>query len=285
MKKILVTGASTGIGNAITLSLANAGHTVYAGVRNKVDYEKLQEIPNVIPIYLDVTKSDDISTAVSTITSKGTLDVLINNAGVTIPGATIEISLEQIRKLLEVNLLGVISITQSCFNLLRNSKGLIINISSIHGHAPIIPWSSPYDMSKFALETFSETLRKELKKFDIKICVVNPGGYKTKMFYKGDNELKNLTSQSTYFKEEFQKFYENYDPDKIGGDPAIVGREVLEIVESENPPEAYISGTEGAKEWVYQTMIHRLVQLVQSSTKDQDPRNLLVNYIEKELQK
>ena len=83
MKKILVTGASTGIGNAITLSLANAGHTVYAGVRNKVDYEKLQEIPNVIPIYLDVTKSDDISTAVSTITSRGTLDVLINNAGVT----------------------------------------------------------------------------------------------------------------------------------------------------------------------------------------------------------
>ena len=131
MKTILITGANSGIGKAITLTLANAGHTVYAGVRKQEYFDSYQNIKNVIPVMLDVTSQEDIHSVVSKISSVGTLDVLINNAGIALVGATIEMPMEQVRKQLEVKLLSQIELTQVCFELLRTNKGLVIIIGSI----------------------------------------------------------------------------------------------------------------------------------------------------------
>ena len=197
---------------------------------------------------LDVTSQEDIHSVVSKISSVGTLDVLINNAGIALVGATIEMPMEQVRKQLEVNLLSQIELTQVCFELLRTNKGLVIIIGSIQGLAPLEPWCGPYDMSKFALEAFSLSLRRELKKFGVKICIINPGEYATEIPYKYGDMLKNLTNETTYYKDEFQKLYGNLKPDKFGRDPGILGKEILKIVESENPPEEYISGSDWEKD-------------------------------------
>ena len=280
MKTILVTGAGSGIGKAITLALANAGHTVYACDKEN-NFEVFENNPTIIPCQLDVTNQEEVNSVVSKVTSKGSLDVLINGAGVTLLGPLLELPLDRIKQLFDVNVFGYMDLAQACFELLKKSKGLIINISSIEGLSHFFSFNGSYSMSKFSVEAFSHVLRTELHKFGIKICDVNPGTYATAIYYKVVDNIKHFASESRYYKEEFSTANENYDPSQIGRDPAIIGQEILKIVESDNPPEAYISGTEEEKDFVYQAIITRLMQLVQSSNKDLDAKKFILNSIEK----
>lgn len=280
MKTILVTGAGSGIGKATTLALAKVGHTVFA-CDKETNFEAFEKIPNIIPFQVDVTKQEEVNSVVAMISSKGSLDVLINNAGVGLFGPTIELPLNRIKGLFDVNLFGYIVFAQACFELLKKNKGLIINISSTQAHIYLLQYLGAYNMSKSAVETLSNILRTELQKFGIRVCVVNPGGYATDIYYKAVDDIKKWAKESMYYKEELVTFNENYHPGKIGRDPAIIGQDIMNIVESDNPPEAFISGTEEIKKFVYEANITRLVQLMQSSTKDLDPKDFILNTIEK----
>ena len=135
-------------------------------------------------------------------------------------------------------------------------------------------------MSKFAVEALSNIIRTELQKFGFRICVVNPGGYATDIYYKAVDDIKKWTKESMYYKEELVTFNENYNPGQIGRDPAIIALDIANIIASVIPLEAYKSGTEEAKNLVYQANITRLVKLMQSSTKDLDPKNFILKNIE-----
>ncbi len=123
----------------------------------------------------------------------------------------------------------------------------------------------PYAMSKFALEAMGATLEIELKDFGVRVTTVNPGQYTTPIFHKLKDSLINIAENSSYYKEHFEKMRE-FDPSKIGKDVKIIGEELLGIVNNENPPKRFISGSEGERNRVYDVIIDRLRDLMINSS-------------------
>ncbi len=178
---ILISGASSGIGRATAVHLARTGHTVWAGVRNEKSFNEIQKanVRGLNPVYLDVTNEQSIQDCLRQIKkTSGLIHGLVNNAGIGIAGPLEAVPIEEWRRQFEINVFGQIRVTQVCLPLLRESKGRIVNISSISGLiAP--PLLGPYSASKFALEAVSDSLRRELREFGVHVAVVEPGPIKT----------------------------------------------------------------------------------------------------------
>lgn len=175
-KVILITGASSGIGKAIGEFLHEKDYMVYGTSRNP---EKVSE--SAFPLVaLDVRNVQSIKAAVAEVISKaGTIDVLVNNAGVGITGPLEEIPAEEIKNNFETNLFGPIEVMKAVLPYMRSQKsGLIINVTSIAGYMGL-PYRSVYSASKGALELISEALRMEVKGFGITITTVAPGDFAT----------------------------------------------------------------------------------------------------------
>jgi NAD(P)-dependent dehydrogenase (short-subunit alcohol dehydrogenase family) len=178
-KAVLVTGSSTGIGRKITERLAADGYFVYAGARKDEDLEALGSIKNVQAVRLDVTKPADIEAAVKTITKAGRgLYGLVNNAGVYSVANIPETKIEEFDLIMAVNVYGPWRITRAFEPLIVTSKGRITNIGSISG---IIsePGVSAYDMSKRAMEAFTDSLALEVAPLGVQVSIVEPGSYNT----------------------------------------------------------------------------------------------------------
>lgn len=186
-KVIFITGTSSGFGKLTTITLSNAGHTVIAGMRgvsgkNKETAEELSALPNVEVVEIDVTDDNSVSNAFQQTLSKyGKIDVLVNNAGVTGFGLLEATSIEQIRKMFEVNFYGVVRTYQAVLPSMRKEKkGLIINLTSgASGHT--LPFMIPYLASKFGVESIAEGLQTELAQFNIENVTIQPGVYPTEM--------------------------------------------------------------------------------------------------------
>jgi len=203
-KTILITGASTGIGRYVAEYFAGQNHRVYAGARKNEDIVSLSNIPNITGLKLDVTKKDDINYVKSVIENDiGSLDVLINNAGIIGWGAVIDRDLDYFRKIFEVNLFGIIYITKVLYPLLKVSVNhpIIINVSS-QGGSYTFPYWTPYSMTKYALESFTDGLRRELNSQGIRVSLIKPGAITSEAFKKQINSLKEYRSQ---FKSEFSE--------------------------------------------------------------------------------
>jgi len=180
-KAVLITGASTGIGRLTAETLAKQGYFVYAGARKQRDIDALNKIPNIQAIRLDVTEQEEVDAAVKIISKAGRgLYGLVNNAGVGSGGPLIENDEANIRWLFDVNVFGVIKVTQAFAPLIIQSKGRIVTIGSISG---ILTWvgGGDYTMSKHAIEAFSDTLALEMARFDVKVSVIQPGNYNSEI--------------------------------------------------------------------------------------------------------
>src|SRR5665647_1383547 len=176
MKKvILITGISSGFGKETAKLLSESGHIVYGTIRR--DCETSDKI-NVVR--LDLTDSLSIKKAVETVIHKeGTIDVLINNAGMHSGGPIETIPSEYIKLQMDTSFYGLVQLTREVLPFMRKQGcGLIINISSIGGLMGL-PFQAFYSASKFAIEGFSEALRMEVKPFNIKVVVINPGDFHT----------------------------------------------------------------------------------------------------------
>lgn len=183
---VLISGASTGIGHASATQLARKGHTVWAGVRDQRAADTLSRLglENLKPIFLDVTSKDSIEKCLSTIKkSSGLLHGLVNNAGIVVGGPLEAVTLDDLRLQFEVNVLGAHHLTQVFLPLLRESKGRIVNMSSISGKVAS-PFLGPYAASKFALEALSDSLRRELAPHGVRVAVVEPGPIATPIWEK-----------------------------------------------------------------------------------------------------
>jgi len=185
---VVVTGASSGIGEACARRLAGLGFQVFAGVRKPQDGERLARgIPGVTPLELDVTDTDSIHAAAQAVAAavgdRG-LAGLVNNAGIAVPAPIEHQPISDFRHQIEVNLIGQVAVTQAFLSQLRAARGRIVNVSSIGGKVAV-PLLGAYAASKFALEGLSDTLRRELRPWGIHVAVIEPGTIATPIWDKG----------------------------------------------------------------------------------------------------
>jgi NAD(P)-dependent dehydrogenase (short-subunit alcohol dehydrogenase family) len=184
---VVVTGASSGIGEACARRLAGLGFQVFAGVRKPEDGERLaREIPGVTPLRIDVIDADSIAAAATTVgdATSGRLAGLVNNAGIAVPAPLEHQPIDDFRRQIEVNLIGQVAVTQAFIPQLRAARGRIVNVSSIGGKVAV-PLLGAYAASKFALEGFSDVLRRELRPWGIEVSVIEPGTIATPIWDKG----------------------------------------------------------------------------------------------------
>jgi NAD(P)-dependent dehydrogenase (short-subunit alcohol dehydrogenase family) len=176
-RAVLVTGASSGIGRKITERLAARGFLVYAGARAQKDLDELNRIANVKAIRLDVTSPSDIAAAVATVTKGGRgLYGVVNNAGVVSVAPMLEIEDKELDFVLDVNLFGPVRITRAFAPLLLESKGRVVNISSLNGIVAS-PMIGAYSMSKHGVEAYSDALSAELARFGVNVSIIEPGNF------------------------------------------------------------------------------------------------------------
>lgn len=175
-KTIFITGSSTGIGRETALYFAQKGWQVAATMRNPDKENELQKNPNIYLFQLDVTNQESILHAVEKVIQKfGKIDVLVNNAGFSVTGIFEGISEEDLKRLFDTNVFGLMQLTKVVLPHMRHHKsGCIINISSIAGKLAL-PLFSVYHATKFAVEGFSESLQYELRPFNIKVKLIEPG--------------------------------------------------------------------------------------------------------------
>lgn len=174
---VLITGASSGIGRFAAQYLAQRGWRVFGGVRRP---GAIDGLPGVEPVLLDVTDDASVSAAVATVAERaGRIDGLVNNAGGSVLGAAEEISTEQARALLDLNVLGVLRMSQAVLPIMRRQgSGRIVNISSVVGFLPA-PFMAIYAASKHAVEGLSESMDHEVRQFGIRVALVEPGFTRT----------------------------------------------------------------------------------------------------------
>jgi NAD(P)-dependent dehydrogenase (short-subunit alcohol dehydrogenase family) len=189
---VLVTGASSGIGEATALHLAELGFDVVAAVRKDEDAERLAA-RGVRTVRLDICDADSIAAAQAEL-GDGPLAGLVNNAGIAVAAPLEFLPLDQLRHQLEVNVVGQLAVTQRFLPALRAGRGRIVNVSSIGGRVAL-PLVGAYHASKFALEAISDTLRRELLSQGVDVVVIEPGGVKTPIWRKGDELATELTSE------------------------------------------------------------------------------------------
>ncbi len=186
---VVITGASSGIGEACALYLDQLGYRVFAGVRRPEDGEavKARASMRLTPVLLDVTDAASIHQAAETVRAAiGTAGLagLVNNAGIGVGGPLEVVSLEDLRKQFEVNVIGQVAVTQAFLPLLRQGRGRIVNIGSIAGLAAT-PFIGPYSASKFALEALTDVMRLELRAWGIHVSIVEPGAVASRIWDKG----------------------------------------------------------------------------------------------------
>lgn len=186
-KTIFITGTSTGFGKLTAITLANAGHSVIAGMRNVTGSNAgaaaaLSAIANIEVVDIDITSDNSVAKAINYVLNKyGKIDVLVNNAAVSGFGLLEGYSLDQIRKMFEVNVYGVLRTYQAVLPAMRKEKsGLIINITTgASGHT--LPFMIPYISSKLVVESITEGLQDELAAYNIENVSIQPGVYPTEM--------------------------------------------------------------------------------------------------------
>jgi NAD(P)-dependent dehydrogenase (short-subunit alcohol dehydrogenase family) len=182
---VVITGASTGIGRASALRLARAGFAVLAGVRRDEDGAALRaEDGRIEPVLVDVTDAGQIA-ALAERVGGAPLAGLVNNAGIAVAGPLEGVPLDELRRQYEVNVFGLLAVTQALLEPIRAGRGRIVNVGSIGGRINT-PFVGPYSSSKAAVRSLSASLRRELRPWGIQVALVEPGALDTPIWRKGE---------------------------------------------------------------------------------------------------
>jgi len=200
-KTALVTGASSGIGEATALKLQSLGYTVYGAARRTDRLQKLAD-RGIRPLAMDVTDDDSMQAGIDRVVAEtGRIDVLVNNAGYGSYGAIEDVTMDEARRQFEVNVFGAMRLAQLALPHMRAQRcGTIVNITSVGGkiYVPLGGW---YHGTKFALEALSDCLRLEAKPFGIDVVVIEPGAIATEWSGIAADQLEKSSTDGAYAKQ------------------------------------------------------------------------------------
>ena len=241
-KAVLITGASTGIGRNMAESLAKEGYFVYAGARKQADIDALSAINNIQGIRLDVTIQEEIDTAVETVQKEGRgLFGLVNNAGVGVLGPMIEVDEEDMQFQMDVNVFGPYRVTKAFVPLIIESKGRITTTGSISG---ILSGTlfGPYSMSKHAIEAFTDSLAREMEKFDVEVSVIEPGNYNSAIVDTLRRRMiaRGQSAEGSLYEDEMNRMLTSMDSIQEDKEPDEVSAALLEFLTDANPKRRYM---------------------------------------------
>ena len=239
MKSVLITGTSSGIGRAAVQQLSSQGWLVFAGVRNQKDAKALAAEPGeVVPVVFDIREPAQIEAAreqVSTVTG-GSLDALVNNAGVGVAGPLEALPPDGLREILDVNVVGQVAVTQAFLPMLRQSgHGRVLFIGSVGGRVTH-PWGAPYHASKFALEAIADCLRVELDGQPVSVALLEPGPIDTPIWAKSREQVEGLRQklvgeQRRLYDEPLRKFEQQLSSaERKGEEPAKVAAKIADAL-------------------------------------------------------
>ena len=249
MKTVVITGASTGIGRSAAEYLADKGWRVYAGVRKQADADEIaDEARGLIPIILDVTKQDQVDAAAETIRTAldgQKLAGLVNNAGIANMGPLALQPQEDFEALFTVNTFWLLRATQAFLPLLgmdetlQGDPGRIINITSVGGRLAS-PFLGAYTATKHAVESMTDSFRRELVIYGIDAIAIGPGAVKTPIWDKAEDKNKDQSYANSEWSEPLEKFIETM---LKGGREGLDPDEVSELLEAalsaDNPKARY----------------------------------------------
>jgi NAD(P)-dependent dehydrogenase (short-subunit alcohol dehydrogenase family) len=265
---VVITGASTGIGEATAIRLATSGYTVFAGVRKDADGEKLtsQSLPGLRALKIDVAKPASIAAAVKEVAAavgdRG-LSALVNNAGISGGGPLEFTSIDEIRGMFDVNVFGLIATTQAFLPLVRKAQGRIICTGSISGRTSV-PFVAPYSMTKSAVQSLCHALRLELKPWGIEVVCIEPGSIATPIWDKG---LSEFDEKAGALPPEAEALYGKVIPKlraltertaRMGIPPSKVADVVLEALTAKRPRARYLVGNDARAQAVLGRMPDRV---------------------------
>jgi len=265
MKQVVITGVSTGIGYATVAVLLRRGFRVFGSVRNRQDAGRLQkEFGDLfIPLLFDVTDESAVGAEaerVSRMLGTDTLDGLVNNAGIEVAGPLSHLTTDQFRYQLEVNLVGPFLVTKAFLPLLgtdptrKGNPGRIVNISSTSGRIAG-PFTGAYAASKFGLEGYSDSLRRELILFGIDVIIIRPGAIVTPIWQKSDVGLVERFGE-TPFREALARFETYAAKEGANGFPAeAIGNTVYQALTSKNPKARYAVVPKRLTNWTIPQLI------------------------------
>ena len=249
---VVITGASSGIGAACALHLDQLGFQVFAGVRTEHDGRALQSHAStrLVPIMLDVAQENSIRAArdvVATRIASAGLSGLVNNAGFALAGPLELLPIADLRRQLEVNVIGQVAVSQAFLPLLRQGRGRIVNMSSIAGRAAT-PFLGPYCASKFALEAVSDALRSEVRPWGITVSLVEPGAVQSEIWERSKTHAEAALSQTrpdqlALYKIQLEKLRELMIKVQRRAIPAVdVAKVVAQALTATRPRTRYLVG-------------------------------------------
>ena len=251
-KVALVTGASSGIGEATARQLAAAGFTVYAAARRTERMQQLTEA-GIRPIAMDVTDDASMQTGVKTILNeRGRIDVLVNNAGYGSYGALEDVPMSEARAQMEVNVFGAARLIQLVLPQMRAQRsGTIVNVTSMGGKitTPLGAW---YHATKFALEALSDCLRMEVARFGIDVVVIEPGGIRTEWSGIAAEKVRAVSSSGPYAPQgnAVANSLTSESTHQRSSPPELIGRTITKAVTARRPKTRYAVGY-GAKPIIF----------------------------------
>ena len=195
---VVVTGTSTGIGHATAQRLAKDGFHVLAGVRRPEDGDKIRA-SNIEPVMVDITKAETLQSLAARIASdpqQRPLRAVVNNAGIAVNAPVETAPLDEMRRQIEVGVIGQVAVIQALTPALLKSRGRIINIGSLGGKISM-PGFGPYSAAKFAMEAVNDSLRREMEVFGLKVVMITPGAVSTSLSARGISTANRLAGLLT----------------------------------------------------------------------------------------
>jgi NAD(P)-dependent dehydrogenase (short-subunit alcohol dehydrogenase family) len=253
---VLITGASTGIGRATALHLDSLGFQVFAGVRKRGDAESLDEegSDRIEPVMIDVTDEGMIEVTRQRIqdVTGGRLAGLVNNAGIAVAGGVEVVPIDDLRRQLEVNVIGQVVVTQAFLPMIRSARGRVVLMSSIGGRMSI-PYLSPYGASKHAVEAIGDSLRGEMRQFGVEVSIVEPGSIDTPIWNKGERQVPALRGSMT--PEEIKIYGDAIEKGEKGVPALEVAKVVEHALTADKPKTRYVVGREAKAQAVMKRVL------------------------------
>lgn len=242
MKKILITGGAGGLGLATAKLFVDNGWLVYAADYNQKALDEIND-KNIIPICVDISKDESVQNAFLEVSkTTDSLDGIVNFAGIMVMGSVIEYDVETMRRILDINVLGMYRMNKTFFPMIQKANGRIVNVSSEYGVLGAVPFNGFYTTSKHAVEMYSDALRRELMYLGIPVIKIRPGAFKTKMESGTQDVFNKTVDNSKLFKSVLKKMQVLMEKNTGGAkDPLVLAKTIVKAMTAKKPKLQYSS--------------------------------------------